>query len=232
MSEKELSAWDIEYSRRGIPSSIRQEPSGVLLWAIDNWNRLTGDAHPKDAVDIGCGTGRNAGYLASLGVTVLGFDSSGTAIEAAKQNAFDNLTETPRFLRHDLALGIPSADSSYDLAIDIFVYKHQIDPRVRASYRRELTRILRKDGYLLLSLAGKQDGYYSKCPVLQVNGNPVTVLDPIAHVESVLFDFEDLLAEFRDTFSLEMCWFKAKNGLMHGSTYQRFTIATIWRPLL
>jgi SAM-dependent methyltransferase len=227
------SKWDIEYGRGGIPSSVRQGPSGVLLWVIDNWPHLTGINRPQDAIDIGCGTGRNSAYLASLGVSILGFDNSEMAIQTARDR-FSNTESaqgTLRFLKHDLVSGLPTDDKSIDLAVDIFVYKHQIESEVRASYRRELRRILRQNGRLLLSLAGTDDGYYANCPRQEREGNPITVVDPVAGVASVLFSLEDLIKEFEDTFILEMSWHKSKEGPMHGSVYKRSTIATIWRLL-
>ncbi|HSZ40197.1 MAG TPA: class I SAM-dependent methyltransferase [Trebonia sp.] len=57
-------AWHSEYERQGIPSSHRDEPSGVVRWALANVPFLT-DKAIAAAVDLGCGTGRNAIALAS-----------------------------------------------------------------------------------------------------------------------------------------------------------------------
>jgi hypothetical protein len=98
----------------------------------------------------------------------------------------------------------------------------------RAAYRGELARVLCPDGRLLLSLAERSDEYYGGCPVLDA-GDRLTVLDPHAGIGSVLFSLEELKNEFGDRFVLEMCWHKEKLGRMHGRTYLRRSLATLWR---
>lgn len=227
-----MNEWDTEYSRRGIPSSFRDEPSGVLTWALDNWQYLTGKTKPETAVDIGCGAGRNAVYMATLGIEVLAFDSSESAIDSAHDRAANvDSPSPPTFINHSLVDGIPAGDGQADFATDIFVYKHQLLPSVRKAYRRELGRILKSGGRLLVSLAEHEDGYYAACPDLEVSesGNPRTILDPVAGVGSVLFSLEELIAEMADLFTLEMAWRKSKLGMMHEEQYLRHTLAAIWR---
>jgi len=226
-----MNEWDAEYTRRGIPSSFRDEPSGVLTWALDNWQHLTGNTKPKTAVDIGCGTGRNAVYMANMGIEVVAFDSSKAAILSAQTRAANaNVTLPLTFINQDLVDGIPAKDRQVDFAVDIFVYKHQLLPSSRKAYRHELNRVLKLGGRLLVSLAEHEDGYYAACPDLKVSevGNPRTILDPVAGVGSVLFSLEELIAEMADLFTLEMVWHKSKLGIMHQEQYLRHTLATIW----
>jgi SAM-dependent methyltransferase len=232
-----LSEWDHEYRRGGIPSSSRLDPSGVLLWAIANWRLLTGTDLPHAALDVGCGAGRNSSYLASLGIKVVGFDSSQVAITNANER-IEASQQTPRrnptFLLHDLVQGLPVPTASVDFIADIFVYKHQLSPATRAQYRTEMDRVLADGGRVLLSLAGRDDGYYSTCPdynppEISTEANPKTILDPTPMIGSVLFSPDDIVAEMADHFTLEMLWHKRKVGSMHGQTYMRSTMATLWR---
>ncbi|MFL6314542.1 MAG: class I SAM-dependent methyltransferase [Terriglobales bacterium] len=226
-------SWDSEYQKRGIPSSFRSEPSGVLLWALANWRFLDNCDVPQYALDVGCGTGRNALYMSAQGINVLGFDSSEKAIAlASKANIHSNAARTPTFFQHDLTSGIPAPDSRFDLITDIFVYKHQIDPIARGEYLTELYRVLSPSGHLLLSLAELKDGYYSACPHVKglENQDLLVILDPIANVHSVLFSLEQLKNELSKYFEMEMSWYKIKPGLMHGTEYERHTLGTIWRP--
>src|SRR5437016_5497592 len=99
--------WDKEYQHGGIPSSLRSDPSGVLLWALSNWPYLTGTKSPVNALDVGCGTGRNALYLAAQGTAVTAFDSSAEAIQLAKKHMQDaSFSKRPQFLLHDLKEGL------------------------------------------------------------------------------------------------------------------------------
>ncbi len=217
-----IDPWDEEYRRGGIPSSYREEPSTALVWALENWHFLSGRLRPESALDCGCGTGRNARHLASLGIDVLGFDSSRAALEVAHRRE-----SAARFLQHDLREGLPAPDASVDLEADIFVYKHLTAPDLRARYRAELARVLRTAGLLLVSLAEPDDGFYAACP--PADGSPRAVVDPFTGIASVLFTLEDLQHEFADRFRLEMAWRRQKPGPMHGATYVRCTLATIWR---
>jgi len=234
-----LTEWDHEYRRGGIPSSSRLDPSGVLLWAVANWHRLTGQDLPHNALDVGCGAGRNSLYLAMLGINVVGFDSSQVAITNANERI--EASERPRkgnptFLLHDLTRGLPAETASMDFIADIFVYKHQLSPAARAQYRAEMDRVLAVGGRVLLSIAGRDDGYYSACPDynppdINTEANPRTILDPAPMIGSVLFSSDEIVAEMADRFILEMLWHKNKVGSMHGQTYMRSTIATLWsRP--
>lgn len=219
-------AWDREYLRRGIPSSYRGEPSGALRWALASWPLLTGQALPRMALDAGCGTGRNAAHMASLGIAVLAFDSSAGALSIARPRCSGVL-----LLQHDLRRGIPARDAAFDLAADIFVYKHLLEASERAAYQAELARVLRPGGRLLLSLALPSDEYYGACPALPSGpSGPPAVLDPETGIGSVLFSLEQLRQELAGRFRLEMSWHKEKPGMMHGRRYLRRTLASLWRP--
>lgn len=228
-----MNDWDKEYLRKGIPSSFLVEPSGVLLWALANWSYVSCQKLPKTALDVGCGTGRNTLYLAKQGIEAYGFDQSVEAItKARKQQQELRLEPAPQFWHHDLQNGIPTNESSMDLVMDIFVYKHQIDSEVRASYRREVARVLQPSGIFLLSLAEPEDGYYGSCPLLEEKSNQQglqVILDPVAQIPSILFSLSSLVEEMKDQFSLCMAFRKEKIGIMHGHSYLRKTLATLWK---
>jgi SAM-dependent methyltransferase len=222
--------WDAEYARTGIPSSYRDEASGVVRWLIDNWLRLDGISGPPSAgLDVGCGTGRNTLYLASREVRMVAFDSSARAVELARERARQADLDLECFV-HDLTDGLPVADGSVDVVLDVFVYKHQLRPDVRAAYRRELARALSPAGRMLVSLAEPMDGYYSTCPPAgDPSAGPHAIIDPEVGVGSVLFSLQELIDEFSDHFVLEMAWRKQKVGSMHGGEYTRHTLASVWR---
>lgn len=224
--------WDNEYVNKGIPSSLRSEPSGVLLWLLNNLSDLGLNKTGLNVLDVGCGKGRNAIFLATLGNRVKALDSSRVAIDAASTNAEQLPNEVkPDFILNDLNEGLPDGNSYYDLITDIFVYKHQTNYELRVLYRKRLKQALKEKGILLLSLADKEDGYYSICPEVENDNQGLkTILDEEVGIQSVLFSITELIYELSPDFELEMAWIKTKNGRMHGQEYQRKTIATIWRP--
>jgi len=222
-------SWDAEYERAGIPSSYRQAPSGAVLWALRNWGEPGRDQLPRRALDVGCGTGRNAAHLASRGIRVTAFDSAPAAVAAAEQRLLAAGLEADLSVR-DLRAGLPAGDREIDLVLDVFVYKHQTDPADRRKYREELQRVLSDEGRVLLSVAEPDDGYYGGCPPLaHPEASPHAVLDPVLGLGSVLFSLGELEAEMGEALELEMAWRKVRVGDMHGKRYVRRTLATLWR---
>ncbi|WP_083418147.1 class I SAM-dependent methyltransferase [Pseudofrankia sp. BMG5.36] len=226
--------WDNEYERRGIPSSRRSEPSGVLLWALDNFGRVTSHAFPKKALDLGCGTGRNSLDLAKKGIDTVGVDYSQNAISLARKRLEEeDPAATATFRRHNIRHALPFASGEFDFATDTFVYFHVLPEDDRRSYRAEIARVLGRRGILLLSLATKNDGYYASCPSIdnwRASSSIELKLDPEAGVGNILPSQDELLEEMSDIFLLRMFWIKRVDGKMHGKTYARETIGTLWSP--
>lgn len=115
------------------------EPSPELLAAVsDGW--LTGKG---TAIDIGCGLGIEAAYLASVGWKAVGIDLSEPALQRA-----ENAHYGPQFARADV-LRLPFSSSAFDLALDRGCFHYQT-PAQWASYAAEVARVLRPNGKLLL----------------------------------------------------------------------------------
>ena len=91
------------------------------------------------ALDVACGAGRNAFYLAEAGFTVDAVDVSGEGLACAKASACDRGI-TVNWIELDLDTGIPG-DDRYDLILMI----RYVNPALLAS----LPERLRPGGYLL-----------------------------------------------------------------------------------
>lgn len=115
------------------------DPSPELLAASgDGWLGPAGVA-----VDVGCGLGTEASFLAASGWAVIGIDLSAAAVRAAAASHAG-----VRFLRADV-LALPLRDASADLLIDRGCF-HYVSPADRARYARETRRVLRRGGQFLL----------------------------------------------------------------------------------
>jgi SAM-dependent methyltransferase len=113
-------------------------PSPELLAAIeDGWLGPAGTA-----VDLGCGLGTEAGFLAAAGWAVIGVDLSAAAVRAAAASQAG-----VRFVRAD-ALALPLRDASAGLLIDRGCF-HYVAAADRARYAREARRVLRRGGQFL-----------------------------------------------------------------------------------
>ena len=78
--------------------------------------RVTAHSHPR-AVDLGCGTGANAVYLAEHGFAVVGVDFSPVALAKARARATEAGVEC-RFVAADLTADLSGLDGPFDLVLD------------------------------------------------------------------------------------------------------------------
>ena len=94
------------------------------------------------ALDAACGTGRHAAYLASLGHTVIGVDSSPGMLVRARE-------KVPQAEFHDGDLHeLPLGDNCVDLVVCAIALVHVAD--IERPFR-EFARVLRPGGHLVVS---------------------------------------------------------------------------------
>lgn len=101
-----------------------------------------------DVLDIGCGLGDNAIYLAKHGHTVTGLDISPTALITAERRAVDARVDV-RFATTD-ATRLDGYTEAFDTVIDSGCY-HCLDDAGRADYAVAVRRATRPGATLLLS---------------------------------------------------------------------------------
>jgi len=80
---------------------------------------------PRTAIDVGCGTGGDAVFLAGLGITTTGVDVSGEALDRARERADAGGVDVTWI--EGSALDLPIADGRIDLITDRGCL-HHIDP--------------------------------------------------------------------------------------------------------
>ena len=105
-------------------------------------------------LDVGCGAGLEALYLAWEGYRVIGVDSSEPALEVARERVAAAGIEVD--LRRGSAFDLPVPSASIDLALDRGCF-HCIDREDRPDYAREIDRVLRPGGLFLLRGAARDD---------------------------------------------------------------------------
>ena len=108
----------------------------------------------RDAVEFGCGEGRNAIFMAKRGIDVVAIDSSGIAINNAK-NKMEGL-ENVRFICSNF-LTVDFEDRKFDLIIDSGMF-HHLAPHRRLQYRELLEKILKENGYFVLLCFSADEG--------------------------------------------------------------------------
>jgi SAM-dependent methyltransferase len=107
-------------------------------------------------IDVGCGTGENALYLASLGHEVTGVDAAPTAIARARETAHARGV-TAAFLVGD-ALDLSTVGRTFDVAVDSGLF-HVFSDADRLRYERSLRGALRPGGrYFMLCFSDREPG--------------------------------------------------------------------------
>ncbi len=176
-------------------------------------------------MDIGCGRGRNSIFLAQNGYRVHSVDFLESVLKELDEKS-KNLNLEIKTICQSVTEALPFPDHYFDLIIDIFCYKHQVDEKLRENYRKEILRVLRLSGFFVLSLASKNDSFYG--PLLKPGGN--VIIDPYTEIASVLFDKEDIEKEFSDFDIMEFLQ-TSDESPMHGKTYKRETLNFIMKKI-
>ncbi len=141
--------WDERY-RAGETPWDSEDPDEHLVEFLRH-----GSVERGRALDVGCGTGTNALWLARQGFAVLGLDISSAAIEKARAKAgtavLDCRFATADFLRDALT------DGPFDLVFDRGCFHVFDKAEDRARFVERVASLLERDGRWL-SLIGSTEG--------------------------------------------------------------------------
>ena len=128
--------WATVYDHDANPLPALESPR--VREAIGNANNLT-------TLDLGCGTGRHALWLAECGANVTAIDfSEGMLLEARRKPG----AEAVDFLSHDLHKPLPFANDSFDLVVSGLVLEHLRDLQ---AFFSETHRVLKPNGRAIVS---------------------------------------------------------------------------------
>ena len=105
-----------------------------------------GGVHGQDVLDLGCGTGRHAAWLAGAGARVTAIDFSAGMLDEARRKLSG--AGCVRFLAHDLHEPLPLDDASFDAVVSGLVLEHLGDLR---GFFAEAHRVLRPAGRAVVS---------------------------------------------------------------------------------
>ena len=132
-----------------IPWNVETPPE-ALVDVVES-----GKVRPCRAIDLGCGTGNYAIYLAATGFDVTGVDLSPTAIEIAKENAAKKGVKC-RFIVADILGDLHEIKETFDFAYDWEVL-HHIFPEERKRYVDNVTRLLNSGGKYMSACFSEDD---------------------------------------------------------------------------
>lgn len=138
--------WDSFYTDRSKPVPFfAAKPDESLASYLDR-----GLITPGRALDLGCGPGRNALHLASLGFRVDAVDLSPTAVAWAEDRAREAGADIRFHCGDAFALTATELSGPYDLIHDSGCF-HHLPPHRRISYLALLDRLLAPGAHLALT---------------------------------------------------------------------------------
>ncbi|MGB9669140.1 MAG: class I SAM-dependent methyltransferase [Anaerolineales bacterium] len=103
--------------------------------------------NPAHALELGCGSGTNAMFLAQHGWQVVAVDFSHLAIFKAKQKSY-HLNLPIKWICHDVS-NLTLNNMTFDLILDIGCF-HGLTPQQKQRYRTQLKSYLAENGTFLL----------------------------------------------------------------------------------
>lgn len=128
--------WAAVYDHDANPLQALEQP------IVGKW---VGDPTGLEVLDLGCGTGRHALWIAQAGGKVTAVDfSSGMLDEARSKPGAKGI----RFLQHDLHEPFPFTDQQFDLVVSGLVLEHLRD---LPTFFKNVHRVLRPTGRAVIS---------------------------------------------------------------------------------
>lgn len=140
--------WENEYRNSKLVTKHDQPQSSVLKFFKYLKKKEKIDISLFFILDLGCGTGRNANYLAQKGAKVIGIDISPTALGIARKRAIEMEAEVEYF-HQNIGTTYNFADNSFDLILDI-TSSNSLNEAERQVYLQEINRCLKPGGYLFV----------------------------------------------------------------------------------
>ena len=112
----------------------------------------------SNVLDVGCGTGQNALFLAEKGYTVTGIDIAPDTLKIAKERALKRNINV-NFHIYDL-FDLKNYSKSFNTIIDSSIF-HMFSDKLRKSYENNIRSVLNDNGtYHMLVFSDKEpDGY-------------------------------------------------------------------------
>lgn len=146
-----------------IPWNVETPPK-ILVELVESKK-----VNPCKTIDLGCGIGYYAIYLASRGFDVTGIDISPTAIKIAKEKAEGKRVKC-NFIVADVLGSMDEVKDTFDFAYD-WSLLHHVYPEWRNKYFRNVNRMLNSGGKYLSVCFSERDhhfggtGKYRKTPI-------------------------------------------------------------------
>jgi SAM-dependent methyltransferase len=152
------SEWNLNREQMWLPGQSDLEPPTSVIDFADLATMHFHDRASSDisALDIGCGMGRNAIFLASRFGKVVGIDYALSAVIKAKQLANFAGVEA-NFVQADAIGTMPFPEDTFGIVLDSFTSTSIQGNENREVFAADCTRILKPGGLLLMRCVSTED---------------------------------------------------------------------------
>lgn len=174
----------------------------------------------KIILDLGCGTGRNANYLAEKGNKVIGIEISNTALNLAKTRAQD-MGVIVNYRLGDIGEKYDIEDNSIDVVLDA-TSSNSLNEIGREIYLREVKRVLKIGGYFFVRALCK-DGNKNVKNLLKMSPGreyDTYIIKEIGLTERV-FSREDFIKMYSQYFKILQLEKKTSYTTFNNRIYKR-----------
>jgi len=183
-----------------------------------------------NCLDLGCGLGRHAVYMATHGFNVTAVDISEEAVNRTKEWAVKEKQDIKTSVSN--MLNLPFEDNSFDCIIAYNVIYHT-DTIGFQSTIEEIQRILRPEGELFLTLISKKTWSYNQADITKRIDDNTILCDENETGENIPHFFVDIndIERFFTNFKLlrlpvEECEYQIKNPNYY-STHWKIIVKNI-----
>ena len=169
-------------------------PAREVFYLAENWK----EKKFKTCLDLGCGFGRNAIYLAKQGFDFWCCDLSAHSVEQTKQKAEKQAVKLKDVVVADM-LELPYEDNSFDCLLALNVISHT-DTIGFNKILKEIKRVLKPNGEAYFTVGSKESFWFNNPKCIYVDENTkIRVEDgPENGIPHFYIDDEDCFVMFND----------------------------------
>lgn len=169
-------------------------PAPEVFYLAENWK----SKNFKSILDVGCGWGRNAIFLAKHGFKLDGFDLSKTSVDTTIEKAKEQGIDFSNFVVADM-LKFPYNDNTFDALLAMNVISHT-DKEGFLKILNEIKRVLKPGGEAYFTLGSKESYWFNNPVCTYVDENTrIRIEDgPENGIPHFYIDDEDCKTLFND----------------------------------
>ncbi len=195
--EEQKEAWEREHAA---PRALVQMDSADASGGVKKFFEFLLSKNAKDlsGLEMGCGKGRNVIWFAKEDIVLKasGFDFSENAIREAKRRSdADGVAGKTDLRVADATLPWPYPVASFDFAIDCFAASDIEDIAGREFAAREMARVLKPGGYILIYELSTDDEYHKMMLERSPGPESGSFINPDGKFEKV-FTEQELLSMY------------------------------------